>query len=135
MAQCAIIPRLWTYRIVLGRIRPLADSKQATVNGTIPRQAGWTRLRPQCQARRPRRGALPPATVGCSKLWRSQLAPRAGAVSFFTAGGSAQPSRRPAGWLLWGLLTLLLCFGFAARHARWRILWHIMQYASPSGRV
>jgi hypothetical protein len=33
------------------------------LNGTIPGQADWTRLRPQCRARRPRRGAalpLPP---------------------------------------------------------------------------
>jgi hypothetical protein len=29
------------------------------LNGTIPGQADWTRLRPQCRARRPRRGALP----------------------------------------------------------------------------
>jgi hypothetical protein len=29
------------------------------LNGTIPGQADWTRLRPQCRARRPRRGELP----------------------------------------------------------------------------
>src|SRR6266849_10060457 len=49
------------------------------LNGTIPGQADWTRLRPQCRARRPRRGALPlpPSGVlnyiGLSSLLRRWL--------------------------------------------------------------
>jgi hypothetical protein len=43
----------------MAEIGHLLIQNKATVNGTIPRQTGWTRLRPQCRAQRSRRGALP----------------------------------------------------------------------------
>jgi hypothetical protein len=78
------------------------------LNGTIPGQADWTRLRPQCRARRPRRGALPLPPSGVLNYIGLSGSPSLGPFLFATrelgvrsaAGGNGKrgiTSHRPAG--------------------------------------